>query len=814
MSRLRTVLLAAAALAGASPATAAARDFAATARAVIPSGQSGSVPPGPDAARQALMYDALTARFDRVRPEDLLADFKSERFGVGPDGPGVAEAVPRGGVRIVRDAFEVPHITGRTHDDVTWALGWVAQEDRGLLLAQARYPARLAALDVPVNAFGLVRSLTPFRSSARADAIVRRNGLAALRRAGRDGRGLLHDIDVYVAGLNARLRHDGSTQAPWTRTDVFAANALLGQLFGEGGGREAGWAQLRSALVGRLGAGRAARVFADLAQHEDRDSPSTLTRAFPFGSVPGHPTGNTGVDAGSLRPVDPGGLVTASAASAPAHRLASNFLLVGARRSRTGHPLFVAGPQIGYSYPGLTFEADVRGPGFEARGASAPGFPGTVLIGRGPDFAWSLTSARSDLVDTFAERLCGGSRTRYRYRGRCREMGRIDAGVLGDGRHVVYRTTVHGPVTGYARSHGRPIALARKRSSYGRDILFQLPFRDLTLNRVRSVATFDRAFSRSPFTFNAAYADDRHIAMYSAGRIPVRDPRVDPRLPTTGTGAYEWRGFLPAARHPHQADPPGGVLVNWNNRPAPGWAAADDNPSWGSVQRVQLLRRGLERRRRHDLPSVVSAMNAAATQDLRNVALTPDLARLLRGHRAPSARAARMLALLERWRRQGSSRLDRDLDGTADAGAPPAIWDALDPRLLRAVMGRVLGPQLEQLGFLGSLDAGPASDFTGGGFWWVDEDLRRLTGTRFRTPLRVRYCGAGHRAACARAVWRAMDATGQALAAAQGTPDPARWRADTDRERITFAPGLLPVTIRYTNRPSGIQQVVSFREHR
>jgi hypothetical protein len=29
-------------------------------------------------------------------------------------------------------------------------------------------------------------------------------------------------------------------------------------------------------------------------------------------------------------------------------------------------------------------------------------------------------------------------------------------------------------------------------------------------------------------------------------------------------------------------------------------------------------------------------------------------------------------------------------------------------------------------------------------------------------------------------------------------------------ERIKFVPGLLPLTIRYTNRPTGIQQVLSF----
>ena len=67
---------------------AAADDFAATALNIIPSGQYGSVPPAPGADAQAKMYDALTPLFDQVTDADLHDEFKSERFGVGADGPG------------------------------------------------------------------------------------------------------------------------------------------------------------------------------------------------------------------------------------------------------------------------------------------------------------------------------------------------------------------------------------------------------------------------------------------------------------------------------------------------------------------------------------------------------------------------------------------------------------------------------------------------------------------------------------------------------------------------------------------------------
>ena len=66
------------------------------------------------------------------------------------------------------------------------------------------------------------------------------------------------------------------------------------------------------------------------------------------------------LDAGSFKPTGP---ERARPAPRSAPHWASNFLLVGGKRSATGHPLFVGGPQIGYTYPGLTLEADISWPG-------------------------------------------------------------------------------------------------------------------------------------------------------------------------------------------------------------------------------------------------------------------------------------------------------------------------------------------------------------------------------------------------------------------------------------------------------------------
>jgi acyl-homoserine lactone acylase PvdQ len=788
-----------------------ARDWAGVARNVVPSGQYGSVPPPPGADRQAKMYDDLTPLFDRVTARDLFRYFKSEALFVNGPPPLRSEATPRKGLEIVRDAFNVPHVRGKTRDDATWGAGWLMAEDRALVLAVARGDSFLAAIDPPnVNAFDQVKAVRTFEPTAQTRAFVARQ-TGVLKAAGPKGAQLLHDFDVYLKGLNARLKFDGSSQKPWTRPDMYAVNALLAQFLGQGGGDEARRSEFLDGLQTRFGPARGFEVFDDLRERNDPETVHSIDGRFPYGKAPRRRTGNVVLDNGSFKPV--GG--AASRPKAIDEPRGSNILMVSARRSRNGHPLFVGGPQISYFYPGLTYEMDFHAPGEQWRGATAPPFPGYLLIGRGEDFANTLTSAGADIIDHFAETLCGDD-VHYRYKGRCLKMGTFRAGTLSAGggepaREIVFRTTVHGPVVGYATSGGRRVAISSKRSSRGREALFQLAFQDLSMGRVTGPKSFFRAFGQVPLTFNAFYANSERGAEYTAGRLPLRAKDVDPGLPTNGNGDHEWRGFLAADRHPHGTDPRDGILTNWNNVAARGFRASDKEWGYTSIMRNELLRLGLQKQRKHDLASVTGAMNAAATQDVREVLFLPTLAAVLsRG--APNPRAAEMLRILKRWRAAGGSRLDRDLDGEVDhPGA--AIMDEAWFGLARAAMQPVLGPKLtDQLESIVKIyDDPPDQQFTG---WmgYMDKDLRTMLGRPVRGRYSRRYCGKGDLAKCRAALWSALDRAGDRLAAEQG-PNPHAWRADATAERKKFQPINLR-EIRYANRPTGIQQVITFVGHR
>ena len=793
-------------------------DFSGEALNVIPSGQYGAVPIPAGANTQLKMYDALTPLAGNVTDADLLADFKSEKFGdPGSAAPTVVEPTPRAGVTIVRDANDVPHIYGVTDDDVVWASGWVLEEDRALLLAFGRTPGRLAALDAPgIDAFELVQDLRTYTPTPAVDKLIDQKETAALLAQGAAGKALLHDIDVYIQGLNARLAFEHSPAKPFTRTDIYSINAVEGQLFGQGGGDEVRRTEFYSGLLSKLGKKKGTQVFNDLSEHLDKDTPTTISKAFPYEPIPAHATGNVIVRNNSFKPIAYSGV---TARSARVQRHASNFQVVSGKRSATGHPLLVGGPQIGYFYPGLTLEMDLHGPTIDARGAAVPGGPGNILIGRGADFGWSLTSAGSDTNDQFAETLCGGSKHKYVFKGKCRSMTKIDAGNIAAGgkqpaQHVVFYETVHGPVMGYATTTaGKQVAISFDRSTRYKDILWQLAFTAASDGKINSPQSFIKAFSVSAFTFNVPYIDNQHIAYFSAGLLPMRDPRVDPRLLTNGNGNYEWKGFLAPKAHPQAIDPASGELVNWNNKPAPGFGSADDTWNYGYGFRSDMILSAIQARPVHTLATVVGAMNNAATEDVRAFAVLPLIDKVLQGTTAPNPRDQAMLDALNAWRATGANRIDADLDGFYDQGGAPVIMDTLWRGLANHALSPVLGPALgTELSSLDGADTG--SGQTGGRWWIVRKDLADLTGQKLKSPYATKFCGAGKLAACQKSLWGAIDAAGNQLQAAQGTADVSTWKSDATKQRIKFAPGVLPDTIRYTNRPSGIQQVITFDGHR
>jgi acyl-homoserine lactone acylase PvdQ len=823
----RAVVLASLALAG-LPASAA----ASTELNVIPHGQTepgvswGAAPGMLPANAQALMYDRLTPLGRNITDAVLTpsADgtgyFKSAKL-LSPDDPSLItdETITEKGLsaRIRRDAYGVPHVFSATDDGVIFGAGYAIATDRSLLLDQARDNGIAGAIDLPgAPAISLLLGLYDYQPTAKIRRQVTKAQDKALKAAGPDGRQVLRDIDTYLIGINKWYAENRKGTRPFERADIYALNAIKAQYLGEGGGQEVENALFLDTARDKLGKTTGANVYEDLRQRNDPETSTTTARPAPHQTKVSvtKPKGLVRLERGSFKSaaVKLPGDASAAAAAANAPRIkASNVLLVNGARSATGTPIMVGGPQIGYNYPGLTMEIGLYGPTLRGRGATSAPFPGYLLIGRGEQFAWTLTSAGADIVDTYAETLCGGSKTKYVYKGKCRKMETVKAGTIAKGGKKVkvsFRRTVHGPVIGYARVAGgkKQVALSRKRSSMGRETTDQIFFQRLSYGRVRSAADFIRASAATPQTFNSFYADAKDIAFVTTGRLPQRPKGVNGDLPTDGRGKYEWKGYLAAGKHPQDTNPGNGLLVNWNNKPAKDFPAGDDRWDEGGTQRDDWLLTELARTQQHTPATVLGAANASATADPRGL-MWDDVTAILAKGTAPSPLAQSVVDQITAWSANGASWVDADGDGVIDApgqASMAAVWDGLASAAMCGRLGAVVCRALETRQ---SRFQRPPAGMYGGWHQYLSKDLRTLAGGSVKGKYHVRYCGKGDAATCAAALWAAIDAGAKAEAARQGSGDPAQWRRPV--VKINFTPVPL-VDMQYTNRPSGIHQVMQF----
>jgi hypothetical protein len=600
--------------------------------------------------------------------------------------------------------------------------------------------------------------------------------------------------------------------APATVNDVLAVTAFIGSIFGSGGGAEARNADFLAELQNALGDDEGYQAWDDAMLFDDPEAPTTINKTYDYGPLTGGPvTGSVVVDAGSIIPLDPrqsstltGGDALVDATAAPPGKQASNWLLVDPKRSANRTALAVMGPQLGYYYPEIVQQIHLHGPGIEAQGVAVPGMAMYILIGRTTNYAWSLTSANHDVRDVFAEQLCepdGSAPTResthYMFDGECRPFVEFDAGLL-NGTPIRYPTSVHGPMIGTATVDGAPYALTRQRSTFGRDGLNLAALHDMSYGQGETPAGFLRAAAQFEFTFNWGYVNRSGSVFFSSGRLPKRATGLDRRLPTLGTGEYEWRGFLSDNNHVRAMVAPDGLMLNWNNQAAPGFMHGDDNP-FGSVHRVELFDKYPQV---VTLANDVGVMNRAATEDTRSI-VWPVVSEVLRGGSAPSPLSAQALDVLDDWVARDAPRLDADLDGKNDdpgAVIMDAVWRPIAEAVMRPVFGSLLG-DLNSIRGLNGL-AGES---------YVDKDLRTLLDpSQVEGPFNLRYCGNGALATCRASLWAAFDQALGPLALAQGG-NPTSWRGNASR--TGFVPGLLPDTIRATSRPT-FQQVIEFARPR
>jgi acyl-homoserine lactone acylase PvdQ len=755
-----------------------------------------------------------------------------------------------------RDAYGVPNIVADTREQAMYDIGYATAEDRLFFMDVFRHLGRgqlsSFAGGAPANrAFdALMWSVAPYtEEELRAQTEARPAGFEA------EADKLREDLRNYLRGINAYIAEArinplkmpgeyaaiGRPQGPtdWKAEDVVATAAVVGAIFGVGGGKEVEAAQALQAARARFGRRRGTAIWRAFRSVDDPSAVTTVrgTR-FPYALPPKRPRGVALPDPGTVKPTElvekagaPGATSRAAGVVGEARpRGMSNALLVSARESQSGRPLAVFGPQTAYFSPQVLMEQSVRAPGLEARGASFPGINLYVQIGRGRDYAWSATTSAQDIVDTFAVPLC--DETHYRYNGSCEAIevlqrtnawqpNAADPTPAGSETLTAERTKL-GLVRARASVNGKPVLLTSLRTTYGHETDSGVAFsRFNDPDQIHSPQDFQRAAALVPYTFNWFYADREHVAYQNAGANPLRAARTDGSLPMAAR--YAWPrpqpgGSLvetstPAAQHPNAVDQ--AWFADWNGKQARGYGAADNNWSYGPATRQQLLAgrvRALTKgARKTTLPELAEAMSGASTVDLRGDAVLPWLLKLLKG------RAPEITAELAAWQRDGAHRADRDGDGTYEHAEAVRIMDAWWPRLVRAQFEPRLGHELfKAIAKVNELDNHPNNhgDHVGsawqyGWYGFVQKDVRRVLGRRVRGWPRRALCGS--RRACARRLEASLREAAAATDTYAGDPlCPGDPRAEC-YDAIWHRPlgGITQPLIGWQNRPT-FQQVVEF----
>lgn len=820
---------------------------------------TGALPP--HFADQQPLYENLVYGSPGLTDAGIGSYFKDATFGV-PAGEVASTVEPKPGVTIVRDAaYGVPHVYGDTRADTMFGAGYAGAADRLFLMDVLRHTGRaqLASFLGGSNA-AADASQWAFAPYAEADLQRQLEQLPALY--GAAGQQAVEDVQAYVDGINAYIAAAATNPAlrpgeyallnkpmeAWKPTDVVAIASLIGGIFGRGGGNELNSALTMQAFVDRFGGKAGRRAWLDFRSKNDPEAPTTISRAYPYETRTAFARPGLALpDPGSVREppiatassgaVGHGGFGEAIERGLHEGAHASNWELVSAKHSASGHPIAVMGPQVGYYVPQILMEEDLHGPGIDARGAAFAGVNLYVELGHGPDYAWSATTATSDNVDTFAEILCQGSFS-YVYRGRCRPMEKlqtteswtpnaVDSTEPGSQTLTAYRT-VHGIVFARGRVGGRKVAFVHERSTYMHEPDSVIGFAQLNEpGVVTGVGGFKKAVSNINFLFNWAYVDSEHIAYALSGAMPQRQG-TSPDFPVLGNGKFDWKGFrpstqtadyLPFARHPQAVDP--AFLVSWNNKQAPEWGAADDQYAYGPVFRSQMIadkvRAGTKGKRRMTLAQLVQAMEEPATQDLRGYQVLPIL---LKAVGKPEQSALRgPLAKLRAWNKAGAHRRDFNRDGIDEETPAIELMDAWWPKLVAAEFKPALGgkafERLEGMLKLGSFTGGSPTepDFFDGWWGYVSKDLRALFGPRPKAPYSRIYCGNGSKQRCRQALRRSLAQALKVTPASMygggngecaSNPQPSCF--DQNRPTVTGGVSLPPFP--FQNRPT-FQQTVS-----
>jgi penicillin amidase len=474
-------------------------------------------------------------------------------------------------VTVLRDTWGIPHIYAETQDDLFFAQGFVAAQDRlfQMELWRRTGEGRLAEI---VGKSAVERDRFARLVRYRGDLKTEYESYAP------DAQAI---VEAFVRGVNAYIetvkndlplefRLAGFAPEPWTPEVCLT--------------RLAGWGMTGNASLEVLRAKLAREIGADLVDELVATDPPRKIE------IP------AGLD---LAGIDEGVLGGALAAGAPVTfepQQGSNNWVIDGSLSATGKPLLANDPHRSIQLPSLRWMVHLVGPGWNVIGAGEPALPG-VAAGHNDRIGFGFTIVGIDQQDLYVEATNPANPNEVRWNGRWVPM-RIEHERIavkgGAPVEVDLKFTAHGPVLHEDPVRHRAYALRWVGSEPGTAGYLA----GLSLDRARSWPEFLRATERWKVPAeNILYADvDGNIGWQVTGLTPVRPNGKDAGkngwaglLPVPGDGRFEWQGFLPPAELPRSFNPATHSIATANHNILPPGYSHELGYEWAPPFRFQRI---------------------------------------------------------------------------------------------------------------------------------------------------------------------------------------------------------------------------------
>lgn len=472
-------------------------------------------------------------------------------------------------VTVIRDKWGIPHIYADTVEDLFFAQGFVAAQDRLYQMEIWRRTGRgeLSAVFGPeyIERDRIAR-LMRYRGNMDAEWQSYGPSTKAIAESFTEG------INAYIAqqageyGDRLPIEFELLDFKPglWRPEDVLLRTAGLQMTY------NATMEIARAQLVAALGPAETLRWM-------PTDPATTL-------HIP------SGFDYGGIdhRVLDVYGKVT-NAPVLDATDGSNNWVISG-KLSATGAPLMASDPHRQVAHPSLRYVTHLVGPGWNVIGSGEPALPG-VALGHNEHIGFGFTIAAYDQVDLYVETVNHGKPTQYLHRGEWLPL-RIERELL------------------EVRGYSAPLSLELAFSKHGA-VIWEDPEADrvvavrwagaepgtagylgsLALDSVTNWEEFLGAIKSWKIPpENVLYGDRAgNIGWIATGLVPQRRG-WNGLLPVPGeSGDYEWNGFLPTEDLPQEHNPARGYIATANHKILPPKYRFDVGFDWSAPYRIDRI---------------------------------------------------------------------------------------------------------------------------------------------------------------------------------------------------------------------------------